>query len=345
MRVAMYYANADVRLEEQPAPEVGPGDVLIRIRASGLCGSDVMEWYRKDKVPLVLGHEIAGEVAAVGEGGEGVDRHAVGDRVVASHHVPCLACPHCQAGHETACETIRRTTFHPGGFCEFVNVPAYNVERGGVYPIPDGVSFDEATFAEPLACVLRGQRRLRMEATRSVLVIGSGISGILHIALARALGAGRILATDVVPERLEAARRFGAEAVFPATEADLSARIREANDGRLCDRVIVTAGAIPAILQGLEATERGGTTLLFAPTDPDVTVPLDVNAFFWRADRTITTSYAGSPADHMEALELIRAGRVPVAEMITHRFGLEEAQAAFRLVAEGTESIKVLIRP
>jgi L-iditol 2-dehydrogenase len=342
MRVAMYYANADVRLEEQAVPGVGPGDVLIRIRSSGLCGSDVMEWYRKDKVPLVLGHEIAGEIEAMGDGVKGL---ALGDRVVASHHVPCLACPLCQSGHETACETIRRTTFHPGGFAERVLVPRYNVERGGVYRIPDGVTDDEATFAEPLACVLRGQRRARMEAARSVLVIGSGISGLLHVALARALGAGRILATDVRASRREAALRFGAEAVFAADEPDLPARVRAANGGRLCERVIVTAGAVPAILQGLACCERGGTTLLFAPTDPDVTVPLDVNAYFWRSDRTITTSYAGTPGDHEEALELIRAKRVPVAEMITHRFPLEEAQAAFRLVAEGEESIKVLIRP
>jgi L-iditol 2-dehydrogenase len=342
MRVAMYYANADVRLEALPDPDVGPGEVLIRVRSSGLCGSDVMEWYRKDKVPLVLGHEIAGEIAAVGEG---VERLAVGDRVVASHHVPCLACPLCQSGHETACETIRRTTFHPGGFAELVLVPRYNVERGAVYRIPDGVSDDDATFAEPLACVLRGQRRVRMEAARSVLVIGSGISGLLHIALARALGAGRILATDVEPWRLEQAARFGAEATFAANEADLPARIREANGGRLCDRVIVTAGAVPAILQGLACAERGGTVLLFAPTDPDVTVPLDVNAFFWRSDRTITTTYAGTAGDHEEALELIRAGRVPVGEMITHRFSLDESQAAFRVVAEGRDSIKVLIRP
>jgi L-iditol 2-dehydrogenase len=342
MRVAMYYSNADVRLQEMPRPEAGPGEVLIRIRASGLCGSDVMEWYRRDKVPLVLGHEIAGEVAAVGDGVEAI---RVGDRVSASHHVPCLVCRHCLAGHETACDTIRSTTFHPGGFAEYVLMPAYNVDRGGVYPIPDGVSYDEGTFAEPLACVLRGQDRVRMSAGRSVLVIGSGISGLLHIAAARALGAGRILATDIEPSRLEAARRFGAETTLPATAADLPELVREANDGRLCDRVIVTAGAVPAILQGLECTERGGTTLLFAPTDPDLTVPLDVNAFFWRCDRTITTTYAGTPADHLLALEMIRAGRIPVAEMITHRFPLEEASEAFRLVAEGRESIKVLLLP
>ena len=349
MRVAMYYANADVRLEEMPAPSAGPGEAVVRIHASGLCGSDVMEWYRKDKVPLVLGHEIAGEVVEVGSPIEpthfsaGVDRLAVGDRVVASHHVPCGACHWCRAGHETVCQTLFTTTFDPGGFCEYVRLPPINVDRG-VYQIPESVSYEEATFAEPLACVLRGQRAAGIKPGMSVLVIGSGISGILHIAWARATGAGRIVSTDVLDYRLDAAKRFGADRSFHATD-DLPARLREFNDGRLADRVICTAGAVPAIEQALSCVERGGTVLFFAPTDPGVTVPVDFNKTFWKRDVTLTTTYAGSPADHVEALEAIRAGTLNVGEMVTHRFGLADAQEAFLTVAEARGSIKVVILP
>jgi L-iditol 2-dehydrogenase len=345
----MYWANADVRVVDLPDPHAGPGEAVLRITASGLCGSDVMEWYRKDKVPLVLGHEVAGEIVEVGppiDGthfGQGVTRLKVGDRVVASHHVPCGACHYCRTGHETACPTLYATTFDPGGFCEKVRLPPINVDRG-VYKIPGGVSDEEATFAEPLACVLRGQRRLHLEPGNSLFVIGSGISGILHIALARALGAGRIVASDPLPFRRESAQRFGADAAFDAKD-DLPARLREINDGRLADRVICTAGALPAIAQALACVERGGSVLFFAPTDPGKTVPLSINDVFWKKDVTLTTSYAGSPADHVAALELIRGGTLRVREMITHRFPLAEAQEAFLTVAQARDSIKVIVRP
>ncbi|UCG81599.1 MAG: alcohol dehydrogenase catalytic domain-containing protein, partial [Desulfobacterales bacterium] len=156
MRVAMYYNNKDIRIEEMSVPSIGPGEVLVRIEASGICGSDVMEWYRIKRAPLVLGHEIAGEVVEVGEG---VDRYKKGDRVVASHHVPCNTCRYCLSGHHTVCDTLRGTSFDPGGFAEYVRLPAINVDRG-VYHVPNEVSFEEATFTEPLACVLRGQRIL-----------------------------------------------------------------------------------------------------------------------------------------------------------------------------------------
>ncbi|HDH97305.1 MAG TPA: alcohol dehydrogenase, partial [Proteobacteria bacterium] len=246
-------------------------------------------------------------------------------------------------GHHTVCDTLRRTNFDPGGFAEFVRLPAINVDRG-VYPIPDEVSFEEATFTEPLACVLRGLRMARMQPSDSVLVIGSGISGILYIALARALGAGRIAATDLVDYRLDMAKRFGAEHVFKADEYTPDA-LRDVNDGRLADLVVVCTGATDAVKQALKSVERGGTIMLFAPTDPGVEIPIRIADLFWKNDITITTSYAGSPADHMAAMELIRTRRVPVAEMITHRFGLADAGKGFKLVAEAKESLKVIIEP
>ncbi len=168
----MYYNNHDVRLEEIPTPQIGPGELLVRVEACGICGSDVMEWYRRDRVPLVLGHEIGGQIAAVGDG---VGRYQEGDRVSAAHHVPCNTCHYCLSGHHTICDTLRQTNFDPGGFAEYIRLPAINVDRG-VFLLPDEVSYEEATFIEPLACVLRGQRLAHTQPGHSVLVIGSGNS-------------------------------------------------------------------------------------------------------------------------------------------------------------------------
>jgi len=299
-----------------------------------------MEWYRRARVPLVLGHEIGGQVVEVGEG---VTSFKAGDRVTAAHHVPCGECNYCLAGHETMCETLRTTNFDPGGFAEYIRLPKINVEKG-VFRLPDSVSYEEATLIEPLACVLRGQRQSGIKPGMSVLVLGSGIAGLLHIKLAKALGAGRIIATDISDFRLDAAKKFGAEAVIKATD-DVPKRFRELNDGFLADLVILATGAVPAIHQAFQSIERGGTILFFAPTDEGVTVPISVNDMFFRKDLTMTTTYAGSPADYATSMELIRAGRVTVKEMITHRLPLKDTAMGFKLVAEAKESLKVIILP
>jgi len=340
MRVAMYYNNHDVRLEEMPVPEIGPGELLLKVEASGLCGSDVMEWYRIQRAPMVLGHEVSGEVVQVGAG---VDRYKEGDRMVVTHHVPCNACHWCLNNRHTACDTLHQTNFDPGGFSEYLRIPQINVDRG-VFPIPDHVPYEEASITEPLACVYRGQKRANLQPGQNVLVLGSGLAGLLHIILARALGAGRIIATDMVDYRLQAARRLGADTAFPATE-DVPARLREANDGRLADLVIVCTGALPALNQALQSVERGGTVLFFAPTEPGVSLPVSINDVFFRNDVTLTTTYAGAPADLATALEMIGSGRVQVGQMISHRLGLAEAGLGFKLTAEAGDSLKVIIQP
>jgi threonine dehydrogenase-like Zn-dependent dehydrogenase len=160
MRVAMYYNNRDVRLQEMPLPETGPGELLVKVMASGICGSDVLEWYRIKKAPLVLGHEIAGEIVSIGEG---LTNYAVGERVFVSHHIPCNTCHYCLNGYHTACHTLHTTNFFPGGFSEYLRVPHLNVDRG-VFRLPAEMSYDEATFIEPLACVVRGQRTANLKA-------------------------------------------------------------------------------------------------------------------------------------------------------------------------------------
>lgn len=339
MRAAVYYHNLDVRIEERPVPRIGPDELLIRVETSGICGSDVLEWYRRHRAPIVLGHEIAGSIAAVGEQVHG---YKPGDRVTAAHHVPCNACRYCLRGHHTMCHTLHRTNFDPGGFAEYIRLSPIHVDRG-VVPLPGSVSFEEAVFVEPLACVLRAQRIARLHEGDTVLVVGSGIAGLLHIKLARAQGAGRILATDIQEYRLEAACRFGADVALRA-EGELPPQVREANDGRLADVVIVCTGAGSAVVQALTCVEPGGTVLLFAPSGPDFTFPsLPFNTLFFGTDLTVTTSYGASPADYTAALELIYRGRVRVQDMITHRLGLAEAGRGFQLVADARESIKVIL--
>jgi L-iditol 2-dehydrogenase len=224
-----------------------------------------------------------------------------------------------------------------------VRLPRINVDQG-IVPLPDEVSFEEATFVEPLACVLRGQRLAHLQPGQSVFVVGSGVAGLLHIQLARTSGAGYIMATDIVDYRLEAARKFGADIAVQAKEYT-PAHLRRAADGRLADLVVICSGATSAIVQALQSVERGGTVLFFAPTEPGVSVPISVNDLFWRNEITLTSSYGGSPGDYAAALELIQAGKIRVREMITHRLGLAEAGLGFQLVAKAQDSLKVIIEP
>jgi len=339
LQVAVYYNNNDVRIEERPQPQIGPGELLVRVMASGICGSDVLEWYRIKKAPLVLGHEIAGEIV---EAGDGVERFKVGDRVFVSHHVPCNTCWYCLNGNHTVCETLHTTNFDPGGFAEYLRAPRINVDRG-TFILPDEVSFEEGAFIEPLACVIRGQRMARLRPGQTVLIIGSGISGMLHLALARALGAGRVIATDISEYRLDKAKAFGADAVLHARE-DVPARVRELNGGRPADLVIVCTGTFQAFTQALASVDRGGTVLCFATTDPGVELPIPINDF-WRNGITVMPSYANSPYDAEIAINLIRTGRLPLRDMITHRLGLAETGLGFKLVADAKESLKVIIEP
>ncbi len=339
MRVAMYYNNNDVRLQEMPVPRIGPGEILVKVIAGGICGSDVLEWYRIKKAPIVLGHEIAGEIVEVGEG---VGKVKEGDRVFVSHHVPCNTCRYCRSGNHTVCETLHTTNFDPGGFAEYIRAPRINVDQG-TFILPDEITFEDGSFVEPLACVVRGQRVAGFRPGTSVLVLGSGISGLLHIMLARASGAGRIIATDISEYRLAKAREFGADEVIHAGE-DVPALVKELNGGYLADLVIVCAGALSAFKQALKSVDRGGTVLCFATTDPGVEIPIPANEF-WRNSITVLPSYANSPYDAEVAIELIRSRRVDVNPLITHRLPLEDTAKGFRLMTEAGESIKVVIEP
>ena len=340
MRVGMYYSNNDVRLEDVPVPPISPTEALMRVESSGICGTDVMEWYRKDKVPLVLGHEVAGVLVQVGGR---VKNFKVGDRVVATHHVPCLKCDFCRRGHETVCDTLRQTHFYPGGFSEFIRLPPENLKLG-TFKLPKNVSFEEATFVEPLGCAVRGGRLAGMKSGQRVLVIGSGMAGLLHIKLAKFLKAKTIIATDIDDFRLTMANRCGATQALSAFE-DVPGKVMEINNGHLADVVIICSGVQPAMLQGLQSVERGGTVLIFTAAQQEACLPLATNSIFWRSEVTVTSSYAASPEDLKEALRLISERKILVGDMITHRLPLKEIQLGFQLVCQPHESMKIIIEP
>ncbi len=339
MKVGMYYSNADVRVEEQPLPEVGPGDVLLRVRASGICGSDLMEWYRKKRAPLVLGHEVTGDLVQVGEEVEGLK---VGDRVFATHHVPCGECLECLRGHETACRVFQGVNnFTPGGFSEYLLVGGRSV-RTGVLALPDELSYEAGTFIEPLATVVRALRTIAFAPAESLLVYGAGLAGVLFVKLAKALGAGVVAVADVSERRLAYARAAGADIVTAAPEE--APQLLEERTGRLADNVVICTGAASAAEVALRSVERGGNILFFAVGRPGETLAVDFNPF-WRNDVTLCTCYGAAPIDNRRALELLRSGAVVIDDMITHRFSLEEIGEAFKTAARPDDCLKVLIKP
>lgn len=339
MRVAMYYSNDDVRIEEMPIPKIASNELLVRVKASGICGSDVMEWYRIKKAPLVLGHEMTGDIVEVGKD---VTKYEKGDRVFVSHHVPCNTCRYCLNDQHTLCDTLHSTNFDPGGFAEYIRVPPINVDRG-VFILPDEISYEEGVFIEPLACVARGLTIAKMKPGQTVLIIGSGISGLLHLKLAKVLGAGRIITTDINDYRLKMARKFGADATIHAEE-DVPARLKKNNDGRLADLVVICTGVPLVVTQAMKSVDRGATILFFAPTKLGIEIPFPLFEL-WNKGVTMVSTYAGSPRDIELAIELIRCKRVKVMDMITHRLPLEETGKGFQLVAEARDSLKVIIEP
>ena len=339
MLVAVYHNNKDVRVQEVPKPDIGPDEILLKVMASGICGTDVVEWYRLPKAPRVLGHEATGIIEKIGKN---VTKYKVGDRVFVSHHVPCNQCCYCLKDSHTACETLHTTNYYPGGFSQYIRVPKINVETG-VYKLSPNMSYEEGTFIEPLACAVRGQRLANIQKNDTILIIGSGMAGILHIQLAKLKGAKKIVAADINPNRLKLAEKFGADHVIDAKD-DLPQELKKINNGKAVDKVIVCTGAEKAALTALECVDRGGTILFFAVPDPTTKIPIPITQF-WRNETTIRTSYGAAPRDLKEALQILAQKQINVVDMITHRLSIKEVAEGFRLVTEAGKSLKVILEP
>ena len=335
MKVAVWHNNKDIRLEEAPTPKPGPCEMLVKVISSGICGSDVVEWYRLPRAPLVQGHEIGGEVVEVGASVRDFRR---GDRVFVAPKVPCMACHYCEQGHYPVCSNIK--TRLPGGFAEYVLVPEALIEKG-TYLLPGNMTYDQGTFIEPLACVVRAQNLAGIKKGQTVLIMGCGMSGLLHVKLARTKNA-RIVATDRNRTRLEFAKRVGADLTLDAAE-DVPERLTT-EYGRKADVVVLCTSAMPAIEQAWKSLDKGGCVAFFAVPGPDKDVVVPLNDF-WTKEIRILTSYYCGPPDIREALRLLETGTIEVDDMITHRLGLRDIVRGFQLVMVGQESLKVIIRP
>jgi L-iditol 2-dehydrogenase len=335
MKVSCWYNNHDIRIEEVPTPTPGPKEMLVKVISCGICGSDVVEWYRLPRAPVVQGHEIGAEIVAIGSS---VEKYKVGDRVFIAPKIPCGECFYCVNGHYPQCTEIKERL--PGGFAEYILVPEIFLENG-TYLLPEKITYDQSTFIEPLACVVRAQQLAGIKTGDAVLVIGCGMSGLLHVKLAKAKGC-KVIAVDINKKKLEIAARMSADVVIDSGD-DVAARLI-AENGKKADIVLLCTGAEQGLEQAWKCVDKGGKIVLFAVPGPDKNVVVPVNDF-WMKEMSILTSYYCGPPDIIEAMQLIESGNVVVDDLITHWLPLADIAFGFQLVSDGRESIKVIIKP
>ena len=336
MKAAVYRGGGQLVAEEWPRPSIGDGELLLRLRGCGLCGSDIAKIVDPaTRVPAVFGHEVVGEVAAVGSS---VAAFAVGDRVVAAHHVPCGECHYCRRGSESMCAAFKVSNLDPGGFAEYLRVPAPNV-RHATFRVPPHVSDEEASFVEPLACCLRAVRRARVEPGDTAVIIGLGSIGCLFVQLLKRAGAA-VIGADALADRSVFARGLGADDAG-TLEAAADAQ-RKLSAGRGADLVVVTGGGAAVLPWAAAVARDGGAVHYFAGGGGDA-LPLSLETLYHR-ELTITATYSSSPADLAEAFRLIAGRALDVGRLITHRVPLERLAAGVDLMRR-REALKVYVTP
>lgn len=347
MRAAVYRGPGEISVEKVPVPDILDGEILVRVRACGVCGTDLKKIeYALVPPPRIFGHEVAGVVAGVGAAVKG---YKVGDRVATHHHIPCGECFYCERKLFSQCAFYRRTGttagFEPagGGFAEYVRVMDWIV-AGGTVPIPDHVSFEEASFLEPLNTCLKALETASLEPGEVVVVYGQGPVGLLMMQAARAEGA-RVLGLDFLEARLEIARELGAEAALDPARDDVGRAVAGMTDGRGADLAIVAAASPEAVADAQRIVRRGGRVLLFAQTVPGERIPVDASSICMEEKRLIG-SYSASVELQEKAAQMIFEGRINVARLISHRFPLERLPEGVRLASHpSARSLKIVIQP
>lgn len=338
MRAAIYNGPADIRIEERPLPgDPGPGELLVRVKICGMCGSDVTDWYMNPRIPAVLGHEPAGDVVKVGAG---VTAFKEGDRVALHHHVPCMVCDVCQHGHHTLCPTFKRTRLFPAGMAEYVRIPA-EIVTSDTLPIPDGMPYEVGALTEPIACCVRALDRSNIRVGDTVLVIGAGFNGMTLALLASHWGAHRVAILERQELRLKWAADFGLQ-TFNVDDADCRDQIKAWTGGIGPHSVIVTVSSQPALDMGLDLCGPGGTLMMYAPPAPGKPWPLDTNRMFFQ-EITVTGSYSASPFDTRRTMAMLQHKVIDASRLITHRFPLAQADKAWLMTKQAQESLKVVV--
>jgi len=340
MKVAVYYNNKKVDLEEREIPKISQDEILVQTKACGLCGGETMEWYLAPRAPKILGHEPTGIVVKAGSNVKNVKE---GDRVFVHHHVPCFNCHYCNRGFFTLCETYPHTNIDPGGFAEFFRVPEQNLQYDTLI-LPDEVTFEEGTIIEPMACTLKGIKQTPVFHGDTVVVIGLGLMGMCYLELLTLSPAGKIIAIDFSDWRLEKAGELGATHIVNPKRENAKEKLLEINEGRLSDTVFVTAPSVSAWSAGIQLCGKGSRIHFGAPPHPDEDLKINPNQIYFNEIK-MNCSYSASNIETRAVLDLIVSKRVNVKPLITHSFGLHQVPEAISLLLEADRSLKSVIIP
>ncbi len=348
MKAQVFRGVKQLSYEELPVPNLEADEVLVQVRVVGLCQSDIKKiLYPLYEPPRIFGHETAGVITAVGAE---VKKWQVGQRVAVMHHIPCMRCAYCMNDNFSMCDTYKNivTTagFAPsgGGFAEYVKVPGHIVENGGLIPIPDDISFEEASFVEPTNCCLKAVKKAQIAPGQTVLITGAGPIGLMFVMLVKYFG-GRAIATDLLPSRIEKALEVGAEAAFDARDADLPAKIQALTDGMGVDVTLLAVPSDKAFFQGLDCTRKGGKILFFAEFPDQVEIPINPNVLY-RREIDLMGSYSSSYRLQNLAADIVFNRRIDVKALISDRYTLQNlSQAVEQAIAPTAETYKILIYP
>ncbi len=334
--IAEYHSNSDIRIKHIKKPTIGKNEALVKMEACGICGTDVLEWYRKKSAPKILGHEMSGIVVEVGKN---VSDFKNGDRVFVSHHVPCFDCYYCDNNKHSACDSLHSGNFYPGGFSEYIKIPEENLKYG-TFKLPDNMTFDEAAMIEPMACAVAGQKMLKISSGQTILILGSGISGLCHTMLAKMKGL-KVITTDISSFRIKQAYNFGSDYSLHADELT-DEKLKEVNGGRLADIVINCTGSDSAIKSAFNFVDKKGQILIFAVSSKNIELS---SVKLWRNEISVIFSYGAATNEISETIKLYAQNKINLMKMISHRIPLSEIVNGFKLVESANESIKVVINP
>ena len=329
-----------VAVRDVPIPKLAAGDILVRMEASGICGTDLEKIEGQLGPGGILGHEVSGTIERVANN---MTYYKPGERVVAHHHVPCYQCPDCSNGNYTLCNEFKRTNIDPCGFAEYFRVPQYNVARGAVIPLSAELSFEEGAMIEPTACCIRAIGRAQIQQSDNVLVVGLGPTGLTQIQLLRNTTTGRIIGSDVIEARLKLGKKLGADETVNALTEDVPSHVRKiATDG--VDLAVVSTGNEKALSQAFSSVRRGGRILLFGAPSQGATYQLNVSELFSR-QITLLSSYSCVEAEMKEAIKLVSEKRLDLKNLISDRFKLRDAEKAMEFAKTSKAAIKTIVVP
>lgn len=340
MKAAFVKDSSRVVVEDVEKPILGTGDVLVKMRACGICGSDLEKVFGKYSQPSTrLGHEPSGTIEKVGEN---VTDFKKGDRVFVHHHVPCYSCHFCLHGNETMCEKYSETNLSPCGLAEEFIVPQWNVNHGGILKIPDSMSFEEAAMIEPLACCIRAWDKFSFQKGDSTAIFGVGATGMMHVMLSIVHEFDKIFCIDLNEFRLEFAKKFNITDAIKSSVPDVKQKILDQTDNRGVDVAIVATGSLQALSSAIDLVRKGGTVVMFGVPSKDAMINLNMSVIYSK-EITMISSYAASDSDTKAALELIESSKIDVKKLITHRYNIKDSPKAFEHAHHGVDSMKIII--